>query len=62
VQRGRDLLSEGAGDPAIEDQLDLLGAAQIEVLTDHLLEEQAAVHRPIEYCVSENSACRIERS
>ena len=35
--------------PAIEDQLHLLGSAEIEVLTDHLLEEQAAVLRLIEH-------------
>src|SRR5258705_4732651 len=34
---------------ALEDQLHLLGSAGIEVLTDHLLEEQAAVLRLIEY-------------
>jgi len=58
VERGGDALSEdagshpsrgSAGDAAIEDQLDLLGATEIEVLADHLLEEDAAVHRAIEY-------------
>ena len=38
-----------AGDPAIEDQLDLVGAAEIEVLADHLFEEQPAMHRAIEH-------------
>src|SRR6476646_3172937 len=36
-----------AGDLAIEDQLHFLWATQIEVLADHLLEEQAAMHRSI---------------
>jgi hypothetical protein len=35
--------------PSIEDELDLLGAAEVEVLADHLFEEQAAVHRPVEH-------------
>lgn len=57
VQRGRDTLGEdagahasrgAAGDAAIEDQLNLVRTAEIEVLADHLLEEQAAVHRAIE--------------
>src|ERR1700757_5215621 len=34
--------------PAIEDEFDLLRAAEIEVLADHLLEEQATVHRSVE--------------
>ena len=38
-----------ADDPAVEDQLHLVGAAEVEVLADHLLEEQAAVHRPVEH-------------
>jgi hypothetical protein len=38
-----------AGDLAIEDQLDFLRASEIEVLADHLLEEQPAVQRPIEH-------------
>ena len=37
-----------ARDPAIEDEFDLLGAAEIKVLADHLLEEQATVHRSVE--------------
>ena len=38
-----------ARDPAIEDELDLLGTAEVEVLADHLFKEQAAVHRPVEH-------------
>src|SRR6201987_805008 len=34
--------------PAIEDEFDLLRAAEIEVLADHLLEEEATVHRSVE--------------
>src|SRR3974377_790480 len=52
VERGCDALGEdagahpprgSAGDPAIEDQLDLLGTTEIEVLADDLLEEHAAI-------------------
>ena len=52
VQRGRDAVGQDAGaeaagraavDPAAEDQLHLVGTAEIEVLADHLLEEQPAV-------------------
>ena len=38
-----------ARDPAIEDELDLFGAAKIEVLADHLFEEHAAVRRAVEH-------------
>ncbi len=38
-----------AGDGAVEDQPDLLWATQIEVLADHLFEEEAAVHGPVEH-------------
>src|SRR6201981_3215520 len=34
--------------PALEDEFDLLRAAEIEVLADHLLEEQATMHRSVE--------------
>src|SRR5215471_15626394 len=37
-----------APDPAIEDEFDLFGAAEIEVLADHLLEEQTTVQRSVE--------------
>ena len=47
--RVRNRARRPAGDPAIEDQLNLLGTAEVEVLADHLLEEQAAVHRPVEH-------------
>ena len=58
VQRWRDPLGEDAGaeaarsgtdDPAVEDQLDLVGAAEVEVLANDLLEEQAAVHGLVEH-------------
>jgi hypothetical protein len=50
-------------DPAPEDQLHLLGAAEIEVLADHLLEEQASCCGLLSSIwLSENSACRVERS
>jgi hypothetical protein len=38
-----------AGDFAIEDRLHLFWATQVEVLADHVLEEQAPVHRPVEH-------------
>ena len=41
--------SRGTRYPAIEDQLDFFWAAQVEVFADHLLEEQATVHRSIEH-------------
>src|SRR5215471_14056634 len=37
-----------ARDPAFEDEFDLLGAAQVVVLADHLLEEQTTVQRLVE--------------
>ena len=37
------------GDPSVEDQGHLTGAAEIEVLPDHLLEEDAPGHRRIEH-------------
>src|SRR3974377_1227994 len=58
VERGCDALGEdagahpprgSAGDPAIEDQLDLLGTTEIEVLADDLLEEHAAMRRAVEH-------------
>ena len=58
VERGRHVAGEDAGAPArrraprdlaIEDQLHLLGAAEVEVLADHLLEEQAAMDGLIEH-------------
>jgi hypothetical protein len=36
-------------DPAIEDQADLVGSAQVEVVADHLLEEDASRHRPVQH-------------
>jgi hypothetical protein len=38
-----------APDPAVEDKLDLFWAAEIEVLADHLFEEQPSVDRLIEH-------------
>ena len=38
-----------ARDSTIEDQLDLLGAAEIEVLTDHLFKKHAAMHGTIKH-------------
>jgi hypothetical protein len=58
VQGRSDVLCDDAGaersrrpaaDPAVEDQPHFLGATEIEVLADHLLEEQAAMHGPIEH-------------
>ena len=58
VQGRSDVLGEDKGakpprgaaiDLAVEDQLDLLRPAEIEVLADHLLEEQSAVRRPVEH-------------
>src|SRR3984893_16607776 len=58
IQGRSDVLGEDTGakpprgaaiDLAVEDQLDLLRPAEIEVLADHLLEEQSAVHRPVEH-------------
>lgn len=65
VEGGCDALGEDAGaepsrgapgDPAIKDQLDLVGPAEIEVLADHLFEKQPAVHRRSSTWVRENSA------
>jgi hypothetical protein len=59
VQRRRHVLRHDSGtqarrlaaarDPALEDELHLLRAAEIEVLADHLFEEQPAVGRAIEH-------------
>jgi hypothetical protein len=55
VQGRSDVLCDDAGaersrrpaaDPAVEDQPYFLGPAEIEVLADHLFEEQAATRRP----------------
>ena len=45
---GAKAVSRMARYPAMEDEFDLLRAAKIEVLADHLLEEQATVHRSVE--------------
>jgi hypothetical protein len=53
VEGGGDALGEdagtqpsrgAAGNAAIKDQLDLVGAVEIEVLADHLFEKQPAMH------------------
>ena len=58
VQGRSDVLGDDTGaksprrltaDLAVEDQLHLLRSAEIEVLTDHLLEEQSAVHGLLEH-------------
>jgi hypothetical protein len=58
VEGGGDALGEdagrqpsrgAAGHAAIKDQLDLVGAAEIEVLADHLFEKQPAMDRAIEH-------------
>src|SRR5215467_2637830 len=66
VQVGADVLGEDAGacgqlaapvrESAAEDQGDVLGAAQDEMLTDHLLEELTAVER----AVKDLGACDLE--
>ena len=38
-----------AGSLAVEDELDLLGATEVEIFADHLFEEQAAMDRTIEH-------------
>ena len=57
VQRGHDALGQHAGaeapgraarDAPIEDQLHLIGTAEVEILADDLFEETAAGQRPIE--------------
>jgi hypothetical protein len=40
--------SRTAWHPALEDEFDLLPVAKIEVLADHLLEEQPTMHRSVE--------------
>ena len=59
-RRGRVLAAQA--DAAVEDQTDLVGAAEIEVVADQLLEEHAARVGAVSTWVSENSACRIESS
>src|SRR5262249_24939677 len=66
VQVGADVLGEDASaggrltatarEAAAEDQGHLLGAAQVEMLTDHLLEELTAVWRAVE----DLGACDLE--
>ena len=57
VQRGRDALGDDAGsvprrrapaDAPVEDQLHMVGAAQVEVLTHDLLEQHATLERAVE--------------
>ena len=56
VQRWRDAFGNNAGaeragrplrDAALEDELHVLGAADVQVLADHLFEENAAMNRPV---------------
>jgi hypothetical protein len=49
-----------AGDLAIEDDLDLVGAAEVELITDRLLKPRAARGGLVEPRVSESSICRTE--
>lgn len=58
LQRRRDPLGQdagleasggGANDPAVEDQLDLIRAAEVEVLANDLLAEQATMHGLVEH-------------
>jgi len=58
VQRGRHALGDHAGTkaaggllghPAIEDELDLVGAAEVEVLSNDLFEEHPAGHGPVQH-------------
>ena len=58
VQRGHHALGDDAGaeppwgpprHPAIEDQLHVVGAADVEILADHLFEEDASGQGPIQY-------------
>jgi len=46
---GAELAGRAAGDLAVEDQTDLGGATDIEVVADHLLEEDAAGDRLVEH-------------
>jgi len=58
VQRRGDVFGEDAGaetarglarDLAVEDELNLLRSAEIEILADHLLEEHSPTRRPVEH-------------
>ena len=69
MQRGHDALGQHAraeapgratGDAAIEDQLHLIGAPEVEILADDLFEETAPGARPVEDLVKANSAWRID--
>jgi hypothetical protein len=51
-----------AYDLARENQLDLVGATDVEIPADDLLGETLPVTARSRICVSENSACRIYRS
>ena len=51
-----------ADDAPVEDQPDLIGAADVEVVVQDLLEEDPPGDRAVEHWVSENSACRIDSS
>jgi hypothetical protein len=51
-----------AVDAAVEDQAHPVGSTQVEVVSDHLLEEDPGGDGPSSIWVKENSACRIDRS
>jgi hypothetical protein len=46
---GAEPAGRAPGDPSVEDQGHLTGAAEIEVFPDHLLEKDAPGHRRIEH-------------
>jgi hypothetical protein len=51
-----------ADDAPVEDQADLVGAADVEVVVQRLLEEDRPDTGRSSIWVSENSACRIDSS
>src|SRR5882724_6067868 len=55
--------ARGPRDPAIEDELDFLRAAQVEVFADHLLEEQPTVRSaPVKGCGNSRNHLRSRAS
>jgi hypothetical protein len=70
VEAGSDAVGEDAGgefaggapgDGTLEDQLDAVGAAQVEVFADDFLEELTAMDGRSKTWVRENSICQMER-
>jgi hypothetical protein len=49
MMRVRKGARSGFGDAPVEDQLHLFGSAQIEILSDHLLEEDSATYRTVQH-------------